>query len=33
MLVNPEKHKHVKKEFGVAFIEGITSPEGQAAIA
>ncbi len=33
MLVNPEKHKHVKKELGMAFIDWITSPEGQAAIA
>jgi tungstate transport system substrate-binding protein len=33
MLVNPAKHKHVKKEHGMAFVEWITSPEGQAAIA
>ncbi|MFO0989864.1 MAG: substrate-binding domain-containing protein [Alphaproteobacteria bacterium] len=33
MLVNPEKHGHVKKELGLAFIEWVTSPEGQAAIA
>jgi tungstate transport system substrate-binding protein len=32
-LVNPAKHKHVKKELGTAFIDWITSPEGQAAIA
>jgi tungstate transport system substrate-binding protein len=33
MLVNPEKHKHVKKELGMAFVDWISSPEGQAAIA
>jgi tungstate transport system substrate-binding protein len=33
MLVNPEKHKHVKKALGMAFVDWITSPEGQAAIA
>ena len=33
MLVNPAKHKHVKKALGMAFVEWITSPEGQAAIA
>jgi tungstate transport system substrate-binding protein len=33
MLVNPAKHVHVKKEMGQAFIEWITSAEGQAAIA
>lgn len=33
MLVNPAKHKHVKKELGMAFVDWITSPEGQAAIA
>jgi len=33
MLVNPAKHGHVKKELGMAFIDWITSPEGQAAIA
>jgi len=33
MLVNPAKHKHVKKELGKAFVAWITSPEGQAAIA
>ena len=32
-LVNPEKHKHVKKEFGQAFIDWLVSPEGQKAIA
>ncbi|MBK8739939.1 MAG: extracellular solute-binding protein [Betaproteobacteria bacterium] len=33
MLVNPAKHPHVKKELGQAFIDWITSPDGQAAIA
>jgi tungstate transport system substrate-binding protein len=33
MLVNPAKHAHVKKALGMAFIDWITSPEGQAAIA
>ncbi len=33
MLVNPAKHVHVKKEMGRQFIDWITSPEGQAAIA
>ncbi|MBX9776658.1 MAG: extracellular solute-binding protein [Xanthobacteraceae bacterium] len=33
MLVNPEKHKHVKKELGQAFIDWLISPEGQRAIA
>jgi len=33
MLVNPARHAHVKKDLGMAFIEWITSPEGQAAIA
>ena len=33
MLVNPAKHAHVKKELGMAFVDWITSPEGQAAIA
>ena len=33
MLVNPEKHKHVKKEAGQAFIDWLISPEGQKAIA
>jgi len=33
ILVNPEKHKHVKKELGQAFIDWIVSPEGQKAIA
>jgi tungstate transport system substrate-binding protein len=33
ILVNPEKHKHVKKEMGQAFMDWIVSPEGQKAIA
>jgi tungstate transport system substrate-binding protein len=32
ILVNPEKHKHVKKEYGQAFIDWLISPEGQKAI-
>jgi tungstate transport system substrate-binding protein len=33
ILVNPEKHKHVKKEQGQAFIDWVISPDGQKAIA
>src|SRR5216117_1908956 len=33
MLVNPEKHPHVKKALGQAFIDWLVSPEGQNAIA
>ena len=33
MLVNPGKHKHVKKELGQAFIDWLVSAEGQKAIA
>jgi len=33
ILVNPEKHPHVKKEMGQQFIDWIISPEGQKAIA
>lgn len=33
MLVNPAKHPTVKKAAGLAFIDWITGPEGQAAIA
>jgi len=33
MLVNPEKHKHVKKELGQSFVDWLVSPEGQKAIA
>jgi tungstate transport system substrate-binding protein len=32
ILVSPEKHKHVKKEYGQAFIDWLVSPEGQRAI-
>jgi tungstate transport system substrate-binding protein len=33
ILVNPEKFPHVKKDDGQAFIDWITSPDGQKAIA
>jgi len=33
MLVNPGRYPHVKKEYGQAFIDWLTSPEGQKAIA
>ncbi len=33
MLVNPARHPHVKKADGLAFIDWLTSPDGQAAIA
>ena len=33
MLVNPDRHKHVKKELGQAFIDWLVSAEGQKAIA
>lgn len=33
MLVNPQKHPHVKKSEGQAFVDWLVSPEGQAAIA
>jgi tungstate transport system substrate-binding protein len=33
ILVNPQKHAHVKKELGQQFIDWLTSPEGQKAIA
>ena len=33
ILVNPEKHKHVKKDLGQAFIDWLVSAEGQKAIA
>jgi tungstate transport system substrate-binding protein len=33
MLVNPEKHPHVKKEWGQAFVDWLISPAGQKAIA
>lgn len=33
MLVNPDKHKHVKAAEGQAFVDWLTSPDGQRAIA
>jgi tungstate transport system substrate-binding protein len=33
ILVNPEKHKHVKKDLGQAFIDWVVSRDGQKAIA
>ena len=33
MLVNPEKHKHVKREMGQAFVDWVISPEGQKSVA
>lgn len=33
MLVNPERHKHVKVALGQRFVDWIVSPEGQKAIA
>ncbi|MFD1910837.1 substrate-binding domain-containing protein [Halodurantibacterium flavum] len=33
ILVNPERHPHVKADQGQAFIDWLVSPEGQAAIA
>jgi tungstate transport system substrate-binding protein len=33
MLVNPEKHPHVKKEFGQQFIDWLVSADGQKTIA
>jgi tungstate transport system substrate-binding protein len=33
MLVNPEKHPNVKKDFGQQFIDYLVSPEGQKDIA
>jgi len=33
ILVNPAKHRHVKRDLGQAFIDWIVSPEGQSAIA
>ncbi len=32
MLVNPEKHPHVKKDLGQTFVDWVVSPQGQAAI-
>ena len=33
MLVNPDKHKYVKKDLGQKFIDWLVSPKGQKAIA
>jgi tungstate transport system substrate-binding protein len=33
ILVNPERHPHVKKAYGQAFIDWLIGPEGQKAIA
>lgn len=33
MLVNPEKHPHVKQQAGQAFVDWLVSPQGQGAIA
>ena len=33
MLVNPQKHPHVRMELGQQFFERLISPEGQRAIA
>ncbi|MFZ3240306.1 MAG: substrate-binding domain-containing protein, partial [Pseudolabrys sp.] len=33
MLVSPEKHPHVKKDLGQAFIDWLVSADGQKAIA
>ena len=33
MLVNPARHKHVKKALGMAFVDWISATAGQAAIA
>ena len=33
ILVNPDKHRHVKKEMGQTFIDWVVSPDGQKAIA
>jgi tungstate transport system substrate-binding protein len=33
MLVSPEKHPHVKKDLGQAFVDWLVSPDGQKAIA
>jgi ABC-type tungstate transport system permease subunit len=33
ILVNPQKHPHVKAVTGHRFIDGLVSPEGQRAIA
>ena len=33
MLVNPDKHPNVKRQYGQAFIDWLVSPDGQSAIA
>ncbi|MGE4111196.1 MAG: extracellular solute-binding protein [Burkholderiales bacterium] len=33
MLVNPAKHKHVKKDMGQAFVDWVVSAEGQKVVA
>ena len=33
MLVNPAKHPHVRKELAQQFVDWLTGPEGQFAIA
>jgi tungstate transport system substrate-binding protein len=33
ILVNPDKHRNVKKKLGQAFIDWLISPDGQRAIA
>ena len=33
ILVNPDRHKHIKKEMGLAFVDWVVSAEGQKAIA
>src|SRR5205085_9475711 len=33
MLVNPQRHRHVKRDLGEKFIDWLTSPDGQRAIA
>jgi tungstate transport system substrate-binding protein len=33
MLVNPQKHPHVKRDLGEKFIDWLTSPDGQQTIA
>ena len=33
MLVNPQKHPHVKRDLGQKFIDWLTSPDGQRTIA
>ncbi len=33
ILVNPERHPHVKRKAAMAFIDWLTSAPGQAAIA